>query len=178
MAYENNIYSIKVSLQVAPVEYPGYGDIPFSQSVITPDLQYRVVSAYEYGGPQFVGVWNTPGVCQVTPLGICQNSPRLYYNYDSTARDYTSFNCEEAEVMCAGISKAIVGSDSQNVSDNSGRTQVNAGDKVRLAFNGYNYNEMGFITYNITGDYHPGHVGVALQYGDVGDIIPVAVNCL
>jgi hypothetical protein len=37
---------------------------------------------------------------------------------------------------------------------------------------------MGFITYNISGDYHPGHVGVALQSGDVGDIIPVAVNCL
>ena len=178
MAYENNQHSVKISLSVIPIEEPGYGEIPFSQSVVTPGLQYRVVSAYECNGPEFVSVWATPGVCGVAPVGICQNAPRLYFNYDPVVREYTTVNAEEAEVMCVGISKAIIGLDSQNVSDNAGRTYVNAGDKVRVAFNSDDYNQLGLITYDVSGNYNLGHVGVALQNGDVGDIIPVALNCL
>ena len=179
MAYENNIYSVKVSLSVLTVEEPGYGEIPFTQSVVTPTLQYRVVSAYEYGGPEGVGVWATPGVCQVPPLGICQNSPRLYWNYDPNIQAYTSVNSEEAEVVCVGITKAIVGYDTRNMNQNDDVGTVSAGAKIRLAYNEGNYNEMGLVTYvldNSAYDYRV--IGVALQNGEIGDIIPVALNCI
>jgi hypothetical protein len=176
MAYENQIHSVKVSLPVLPIAEPGYGD--WTGSVIDPKIEYLVVSAYGYAGPQTVGVWPTPGVCDASPLGICQNSPRLYWQYDAVLRTYTTVKVEEAEVLSVGISKAIIGIDTANATANSGRTYVNAGDKVRVAFDSDNYNVLGYITYDISGEYNLNHVGVALQYGQVGDIIPVAVNCL
>ena len=174
MAFEGNTHGVKLSFAVLPVEEPGYGDVPLNQSVVQPGLQYRVVSAYQFENDRD-GVWPTPPICNVPPIGICQNSPRLYWNWNADTRTYTSVNSEEAEVIIVGVSKAIIGFDTYN-DDNDG-TNIQVGEKVRVAFNSGDYNEVGFITADRTGTYSVNHVGVALESGVVGDVIAVAVNC-